>query len=76
MFVDKIEDVHNRFGRWFSMHGLLHPEPAADAERAFGLAIALDPLDRDVACEEKAAPDAPKDPLRAALCEAARRVPR
>ncbi len=76
MYVDKIDDVHNRFGRWWSMHGLLHPEPAADAERAFGFAVALDPLDRDAACEEKTAPDAPKDLLRAAICESARRVPR
>jgi hypothetical protein len=74
--VEKIEDVHNRFGRWWSLHGLLHPEPAAEAERAFGYGIAQDPLDRDVGCEEKAAPELPKDPLRAALCEAARRVPR
>ena len=41
-----------------------------------GSAVALDPLDRDVACEEKAAPELPSDPLRAAICEAARRAPR
>jgi len=76
MLVDKVEDVHSRFGRWWSLHGLLHPEPAADAERAFGLALALDPLDRDVGCEEKTAPAAPQDALRAAICEAARRAPR
>jgi hypothetical protein len=76
MFVDKVDDVHNKYGRWWSLHGLLHPEPAADADRAFGYAIALDPLDADVGCEEKAAPALPMDPLRAALCEAARRVPR
>src|SRR5262249_44767489 len=74
--VEKIEDVHNRFGRWWSMHALLHPEPAAEAERAFGFGIAVDPFDRGVGCEEKAAPELPKDPIRAAICEAARRVPR
>jgi hypothetical protein len=76
MLVDKIEEVHTRYGRWWSLHALLHPEPTADAERAFGFGISLDPLDRDVGCEEKAAPELPKDPIRAALCEAARRVPR
>jgi hypothetical protein len=76
MLVDKVEDVHNRFGRWWSLRGMLHPEPTADAERAFGFAISLDPLDRDVACEEKTAPEAPADLLRAAICEAARRAPR
>jgi hypothetical protein len=45
MFVEKVEDVHGRFGRWWSLHGLLHPEP--DAERSFSFAIALDPLDRE-----------------------------
>ncbi len=76
MLVDKVDDLHNRFGGWWSLHGLLHPEPAADAERAFSFGIALDPLDRDVACEEKAAPELPKDALGAAFCEAARRAPR
>jgi hypothetical protein len=75
MLVDKSDELHNRYGRWWSLHGLLHPEPAAEAERAFSLGIALDPLDPWVACEEKTAPEAPADPFRKALCEAARRVP-
>jgi hypothetical protein len=74
MLVEKVEDIHGRHGRWWSLHGLLHPEP--DEGRSFSFAIALDPLDREVGCEEKAAPDLPKDPIRAAICEAARRVPR
>lgn len=74
--VEKIEDVHSPFGRWWSMHGLLHPEPPEAADKAFSLAIALDPMTPEVACEEKVAPELPKDPLRAAICEAARRVPR
>src|SRR5262249_14313930 len=76
MLVEKGEDIHGRLCRWWSLHALAHPEPAEARERAFGYAIALDPLDRDVGCEEKAAPELPKDPLRAAICEAARRVPR
>jgi hypothetical protein len=40
------------------------------------MAIALDPLTPAVACEELAPPARPADPVRAALCDAARRVPR
>lgn len=74
-FVETIEDVHNRTGRWWSLHGLLHPG-ADGGERSFGIGIAHHPLAPEIACEEKAAPALPKDPIRAALCEAARRVPR
>lgn len=73
--VEKIDDVHGHFGRWWSMHGLLHPEPVDAADRAFSLGIAIDPLDPWVGCEEKAAPALPADALRAAICEAARRAP-
>jgi hypothetical protein len=73
--VERVEDVHSRFGRWWSLHGLLHPD-ADGSPRPFLLGIALDPLSPPVACEEKAAPELPSDPIRAALCEAARRVPR
>jgi hypothetical protein len=74
-FVEKIEDVHNRTGRWWSLHGLLHPG-SDGGDRAFGVGISLHPLSPEIACEEKAAPAQPLDPIRAALCEAARRVPR
>lgn len=74
-FVEAIEDVHNRTGRWWSLHGLLHPGTDS-GDRAFGIGIAHDPLTPEIACEEKPAPGLPKDPIRAALCEAARRVPR
>jgi hypothetical protein len=74
-FVEKIEDVHNRTGRWWSLNGLLHPGDDG-GDRAFGIGIALDPLTPEISCEEKTAPALPKDPIRAALCEAARRVPR
>jgi tetratricopeptide (TPR) repeat protein len=72
--VEDPAEVHDRVGRFFSLHGLLHPD-APDPDRAFRLAIALDPLAPPVACEEKAAPERPIDPLRAALCDAARRRP-
>ncbi|MFO0756587.1 MAG: hypothetical protein U0359_08860 [Byssovorax sp.] len=72
-WVEKPEDIHGHFGRWWSLRGLLHPDK--DAARSFSLGISLDPLDPSVACEEKARPDLPADPARAALCEAARRAP-
>jgi hypothetical protein len=72
--VASASDLHSREGRWWSMHGLLHPDK--DPARAFSLGVALDPLDPAVACEEKEAPATPADPARAALCEAARRAPR
>lgn len=73
-WVEKVEDIHGRQGRWWSLHGMLFPE--RDAPRSFAYGVALDPLDPQVACEEKAAPDLPGDAIRAALCAAARRVPR
>jgi len=73
--VERVEDVHGRFGRWFSLNGLLHPDPI-DLDRPFRLGIALDPLEPSVACEEKPAPELPKDAIRSAICEAARRAPR
>lgn len=72
-WVEKIEDVHGRHGRWWSLHGLLFAD--REAERSFAYGVALDPLNPQVACEEKAAPELPSDPIRAALCAAARRVP-
>jgi hypothetical protein len=72
-WVDKPEDIHGHFGRWWSLHGLLRP--ADDAPRSFALGVSFDPLEPPVACEEKILPDLPGDPIRAALCEAARRVP-
>ncbi len=73
--VAKPEDVHGRSGRYWTLHGLLVPPPEGDA-RAFFLGLAMDPLSPEVACEEKLSPDSPADPLKKALCEAARRVPR
>ena len=75
VLVAKPSEVHGRSGRYWSLHGLLVPPPEADP-RAFFLGVALDPLSADVACEEKTAPATPADPIKKALCEAARRVPR
>jgi hypothetical protein len=72
--LQKPEDVHGKFGRWWSLHGLFVSDET-DAARAFRIGISLDPLDRSVGCEEMASPELPKDPLIAAICEAARRVP-
>ena len=72
--VEKIGDVHSRYGRWWSLHGLLFEDPPKD--QSFSLGIAQDPLDLHVACEEKPEPELPTDPLRAAICQAARRLPR
>lgn len=74
LWVERINDVHGRHGRWWSLHGLLFAD--RDAAQSFSYGVALDPLEPSVACEEKAAAELPTDPLRAALCEAARRVPR
>lgn len=72
--VEKIEDVHYRIGRWHSLHGLLFPD-APDVERQFQMGISLDPMEPLVSCEEKPTPELPKDPLRSAICEMARRAP-
>jgi hypothetical protein len=47
-----------------------------DVDRQFQMGISLDPMEPLVACEEKSAPELPKNPLRAAICEMARRAPR
>jgi hypothetical protein len=73
-WVETIEDVHGRQGRWWSLHGLLFAD--RDAPRSFSYGVGLDPLNPAVACEELAAPALPGDAIRAALCEASRRVPR
>ena len=73
-WVETIEDVHGRQGRWWSLHGLLFAD--RDAARSFSYGVGLDPLNPAVACEELAEPALPGDAIRAALCEASRRIPR
>lgn len=76
LLVERPEDLHNGFGRWWSLHALLYPEPQDKAQRAFGYALAQDPFDPWVACEEKTPPELPVDAIRRAICEMARRAPR
>ncbi len=70
--VAKTADVSSSFGSWWTLRGMLHPDTAAES---FPIGASLDPLRPLVACEAKPPPDKPADPLRAVLCEAARRVP-
>jgi hypothetical protein len=65
-------DVHQRLGRWWSLHALLH-EGADPLAR--WRALTLDPLHPAIACEERPVPELPADEQRRALCEAARRSP-
>lgn len=70
--VAREEDVGTRLGRWFSLHAKLETAPS---EPAWLRGLALDPLSPFVACEERPATELPENPLRRALCEAARRRP-
>lgn len=72
--VEQAADIHNRTGRWFSLNGFLHPGTDSGAQ-SFGIGISFDPLSPPVACEEKLPPLLPTDPIRSALCEAARNKP-
>ncbi|EYF06228.1 peptidase MA family metallohydrolase [Chondromyces apiculatus] len=74
--VEKVEDVRNSVGRWWSLHGLLHGGDGPEADQAFWNGVGLNPLDPDIACEEKPAPALPADAVRAGICETARRAPR
>lgn len=82
----EISSVH---GPWFGLHGRLLRESghASEAEEAFRIGIAVDPLSEETACEGDRAPRGeksagsvggklPDDPARRALCEAARARPR
>ncbi len=74
LLVENEEDIASPFARWFSLHGYLQQD-THDPTPSFTRAIALDPLNPFVACEEKAPPELPESPLRRALCEAARKRP-
>lgn len=65
--------VRNGTGRWWSLRSVLIEE---DSSRSADAAVARDPLDPAVACVEMAPPDRPADPIRAAICDMARRAPR
>ncbi|MBL8743061.1 MAG: hypothetical protein JNK04_18255, partial [Myxococcales bacterium] len=71
--VENPSDVSSGDARWWSMRALL---AIGEVEAAIENAVAIAPYDRDIACEEKAAPAVPSDANRRALCEAARAKPR
>jgi hypothetical protein len=81
--LTEIGSVH---GPWFGVRGrvLRSHGDVADAEAAFQIGIAVDPLAEDAACEGERAPSGetsvtgklPADPARRALCLAARERPR
>jgi hypothetical protein len=87
--LGSLPEIGSAHGGWFALTGRVARARGAkpEAERAFGLGIALDPLAEDVACEGHwrargpggaLPPDAPlpADLARRALCAAARDVPR
>jgi hypothetical protein len=79
-------EIDGLFGPWFALRGrLLEATDPAAAARAFELGLASDPLSEEAACHGRfsvgAELDDPKimgqlDPASAALCEAARKLPR
>ncbi|MGC4093381.1 MAG: hypothetical protein QM756_36905 [Polyangiaceae bacterium] len=81
--LTEIGSVH---GPWFAARGrfLREQGQATEADEAFRIGIAVDPLSEDVACEGERAPRGeksaggklPEDPARRALCESARGRPR
>jgi hypothetical protein len=74
--VEKASDLRTPSGRWWSLHAFLHPDAAGGPALGYQRAIGHDPLSPPVACQERPDAELPSDPLAAALCEAARRVPR
>jgi tetratricopeptide (TPR) repeat protein len=88
-----LSQVSGLFGSWLGLHArlLAEAQQANDAERAWALAIAVDPLGAEAACGGYSAltslanvrPGAaaqelplPSDPTRRKLCEAARNIVR
>jgi hypothetical protein len=92
--LGNLEQVSGLQGAWLGLHArfLNEAQKAADAERAWGLAIAIDPLGPDAACggynphtspaigtsavETPGNLPLPSDPTRRKLCEAARNIVR
>lgn len=77
-----LTEIAGTYGPWFALHGarLRRNGDEAGADRAFRVAIAVDPLSEDVACEgERALPGQdgkfPALPEREALCRSVRRGP-
>jgi hypothetical protein len=82
--LGKESEVRSLHGGYFALTGRLRAEAKnPEAETAFRLGIAVDPLLEDVACEGNwtprtggAAPQPPKEPNRRQLCLEARKIPR
>jgi len=85
--IGGLGDVNSAHGGWFALHGRLRRQAgdSAAAEASFRMALSLDPLSEDVACEgafrPRAGPSAtdaplPADRSRRDLCDAARALPR
>jgi len=73
MLVADPTELDDASARWWSLHDVLHRDRHPLARWR---AIALDPLSPEVACAELPPPELPDDRLHAALCAAARRMPR
>lgn len=71
--VEDPKDVSGNEARWWSLRAVLE---VGDRGAAVRLATSLAPYDPNVACMEKAPPDAPEDDVQKALCQAARDRPR
>lgn len=70
--VESSKGLYTTSGRWWSLHAVLVAGTDAARDEARLRAISMDPLSPSVACDERAAPEVPSDPERAALCAAAR----
>jgi hypothetical protein len=70
--VSSLEEVVEKQGRYLSLHAHLAAPP--DADEVAQAALAVQPLEPAVACQELQPPALPSDPQRAALCELARRL--
>jgi hypothetical protein len=68
------DSIHSEYGRWMANHArfLATHDRAAEAARASQIAVELDPLEPEVACQEKMPPELPDTEVMAALCRAAR----
>jgi hypothetical protein len=67
--VARPADIHQPSGRWWSLHALLLVGDALPRARAN--AVALDPYQPAVACQEWPLGDPPADPIGRALCDEA-----
>jgi hypothetical protein len=72
--VGEPKEVLSSFGPWWAVRGRLARQDGDDAQAtaSFWEAVAADPLDPEGACETLDATELPKDPAKAALCQAAR----